>query len=55
MSNNGPVTYEYGELFYLKGIEWRTTSTTANFIIATRADVEGEPQSHTDMIQVIKP
>ena len=55
MSNEGPKTYELDEVFEYDNTEWITTAQTDGFIIATRTDIVGEPESHLDIVRITKP
>lgn len=52
MSQQAQVPTTYGATFTQAGREWRVKSVTSTFIIATATDIEGEPESHHDMIKV---
>lgn len=54
MSNEGPQTYELDEVFEYNDCEWITTAQTESFIIATRTDVVGEPETIDDILRINK-
>jgi len=52
VSQQAQVPTTYGATFTQDGREWRVKSTTSTFSIATATDVDGEPESHEDVIKV---
>lgn len=40
--------------FKRDGVWWRISAIAETFYIATRYDVEGEPESNSDIIKVMK-
>jgi len=43
---------DIGFLFLLNDQQWRVTSTTNNFVIGTRSDINGEPLCSVDVVKV---
>jgi len=43
---------DIGLLFTTNNNQWRVTSTTNRFVIATRSDIDGEPCRASDVIKL---